>query len=46
MIIEVNSAAAVAAALSSKMQQMKEIKSVAVIVSGGNVDLDHIPWIA
>ena len=37
--------ASVAASLSTKMRALDPaIKKVGVILCGGNIDLDHLPW--
>ncbi|XP_067938670.1 serine racemase-like [Watersipora subatra] len=44
-VIEAAAGAAVAAALSDKMASLPaEIKNVAVILCGGNADIDNFPW--
>jgi threonine dehydratase len=42
IVIEPSSAVAVAAALERKINVAG--KTVAIILSGGNVDLDNLPW--
>ena len=45
VVIEAASGAAVAAAMSDKMRSLDStIQSVGVILCGGNVDIDHLPW--
>ena len=44
MIIEPSSAVAVAAVLSDGFKTLDGIDRVGLIVSGGNVDLDDLPW--
>ena len=46
LVIETGAACAVAAALSPKFKQMAgpEVKKVGVILCGGNVDLEQLPW--
>jgi threonine dehydratase len=47
IIIEPSSAVAVAAVLSDDFKaqpRADEIKRIGVLISGGNVDLDHLPW--
>ncbi len=44
IIIEPSSAAPVAAILSEAFRSLDGIDSIGVILSGGNVDLDHLPW--
>ena len=47
LVIEEAAAAGVAAVLSDRMKAMDpDIKRVAVILCGGNVDLDKLPWIS
>lgn len=44
-MIEAASGAAVAAAMSEKMRNLHpSIEHVGVILCGGNVDIDHLPW--
>lgn len=45
LVIEMAAGASVSAALSDKMKAMdSSIKKVGVILCGGNIDLDHLPW--
>ncbi|KAL5016660.1 hypothetical protein ScPMuIL_006249 [Solemya velum] len=45
IVIEGASAAAMAAVMSDKMKSMDpSIKKVVVVLSGGNVDIDNLPW--
>lgn len=45
LVIEMAAGASVSAALSEKMKVMDpSIKKVGVILCGGNIDLDHLPW--
>ena len=45
VVIELASGAAVAAALSDKMRDNHpELKNVGVILCGGNIDVDNLPW--
>lgn len=44
IIIEPSAAVAVAAALSPAFRERVELGRVAVVLSGGNVDLDDLPW--
>ncbi len=44
LIIEPSSAVAVAATLDDTFKALKNIKRVGVIISGGNVNLDQLPW--
>ena len=43
-IIEPSAAVAVAAALSSKFPEQTSVKRVGIILSGGNLSLDQLPW--
>lgn len=44
LIIEPSAAVAVAAVLSDEFRQLEGFERVGVILSGGNVDLDALPW--
>jgi threonine dehydratase/serine racemase len=44
LLIEPSAAVAVAAALSEEMRALPGMTKVGVILSGGNVDLDKLPW--
>jgi threonine dehydratase/serine racemase len=44
LIIEPSSAVALAAALSDEVRVLSNLERVGVIFSGGNVDLDKLPW--
>ena len=44
LLIEPSSAVAVAAALMPAFRQLPGVKSVGIILSGGNVYLDKLPW--
>jgi threonine dehydratase/serine racemase len=44
LLIEPSSAVAVAAVLSERFREMDGLGRVGVILSGGNVDLEHLPW--
>lgn len=44
MIIEPSAAVAVAVAMSDEFAKIDGIRKVGVILSGGNVDLDKLPW--
>ncbi len=46
LLIEPSSAVAVAAALSDEFRGLQGLRKVGVILSGGNVDLDRLPWLA
>jgi threonine dehydratase/serine racemase len=45
IVIEPSSATAVAAALSETFCLLDNMSRVAVVLSGGNVDLDRLPWV-
>ena len=44
LLIEPSAAVAVAAVLSDPFRARKGLQRVGVILSGGNVDLDQLPW--
>lgn len=44
LLIEPSSAVAVATVLSEPFRQLKGLQKVGVILSGGNVNLDNLPW--
>lgn len=44
LLIEPSAAVAVAAVLSSAFKAIKGVERVGVVLSGGNVDLDDLPW--
>ena len=44
LIIEPSAAVAVAAVLSDEFRALEGLERVGVILSGGNVDLDRLPW--
>jgi threonine dehydratase/serine racemase len=44
LLIEPSAAVAVAAALTEEFKQLEGIRRVGVILSGGNVSLDRLPW--
>jgi threonine dehydratase/serine racemase len=44
LLIEPSAAVAVAAALSPEFQALSDIHHVGVVLSGGNVDLESLPW--
>lgn len=44
LLIEPSAATAVAAALSDEMRALSGIKRLGVVLSGGNVDIDRLPW--
>lgn len=45
LLIEPSSAVAVAVALSDRVREQVDLQHVGVILSGGNVDLDRLPWL-
>lgn len=45
IVIEAASGAAVAAALSEQIKNMEGVEKVGVILCGGNVDMDRLPWL-
>ena len=45
MVIEAASGAGVAAAMSERLRNMDpNMKNIGVILCGGNVDIDQLPW--
>jgi threonine dehydratase len=44
LLIEPSSAVALAAVLADDFKQLNSIARVGVMLTGGNVDLDHLPW--
>ena len=44
LLIEPSAAVALAAVLSAEFKRLDHIERVGVMLSGGNVDLDHLPW--
>jgi threonine dehydratase len=44
LIIEPSAAVSVAVVLSEELRALEGMERVGVILSGGNVDLDHLPW--
>lgn len=44
LLIEPSAAVALAAALAEEFEGLDGIERVGVMLSGGNVDLDHLPW--
>ena len=41
---EVSAAVGVAAILSERFRALPNLRNVAVVLCGGNVDLDNLPW--
>ena len=44
LLIEPSSAVAVAAVLSEEFRALDHIQRIGVLLSGGNVNLDRLPW--
>jgi threonine dehydratase/serine racemase len=44
LVIEPSAAVAVAVALSEAFRAFPNVRRVGIVLSGGNVDLDHLPW--
>ena len=44
LMIEPGAAVAVAAVLSEPFRRLESIRRVAVVLSGGNVNWDRLPW--
>ncbi|GJM44426.1 MAG: serine/threonine dehydratase [Gemmatimonadota bacterium] len=44
LLIEPSSAVAIAAVWTEEFRAIPDLKRVGIILSGGNVDLDHLPW--
>ena len=45
VVIEPSSGVVLAAVLTDKFKRLSaEMKNVAVLLCGGNLDLDHLPW--
>ncbi|HUI28328.1 MAG TPA: pyridoxal-phosphate dependent enzyme [Candidatus Kryptonia bacterium] len=44
LLIEASAAVALAAVLAEEFKTVASVSQVGVILSGGNVDLDHVPW--
>ena len=45
LVIEPSGAASLAAAFSDKLKTMDpKMVNIGVVLSGGNVDIDHLPW--
>lgn len=45
LLVEPSSAVALAAVLSGQFEPSGDVESIGVVLSGGNVDLDHLPWL-
>lgn len=46
LLIEPSSAVAVAAVLTPTFQTLRDLRNVGIVLSGGNVNLDRLPWMA
>ena len=46
LVVEPSAAIAVAAVLSDRFKAMADIERVGVVLSGGNADLDRLPWVS
>jgi threonine dehydratase/serine racemase len=44
LLVEPSSAVALAAVLTDEFRNLDGIERVGIVLSGGNVDLDHLPW--
>ena len=44
LLIEPSAAVGVAAVLSERFKALADVKNVAIVLCGGNVDLDNLPW--
>lgn len=44
LVIEPSAAVGVAVVLSERFKQLEGIDKVGVVICGGNVDLDKLPW--
>ncbi|MEN8150479.1 MAG: pyridoxal-phosphate dependent enzyme [Planctomycetota bacterium] len=44
LVVEPSAAVPVAAALSERFRELEGLRRVGVVLSGGNVDLDRLPW--
>ena len=44
MVVEPSGAVGVAAALDNRFQSLTDLKQVGVVLTGGNVNLDQLPW--
>ncbi|MBI1817410.1 MAG: pyridoxal-phosphate dependent enzyme [Deltaproteobacteria bacterium] len=44
LLIEPSAAVALAVALSEEFKALRDLNRVGIVLSGGNVDLDHLPW--
>jgi threonine dehydratase len=44
-MVEPSSAVALAAVLTDEFRTMPGVERVGIVLSGGNVNLDHLPWL-
>ena len=44
LLVEPSASVALAAVLDDRFRQIKRFNKIGVILSGGNVDLNHLPW--
>jgi threonine dehydratase/serine racemase len=44
LVVEPSGAVGVAAALDNRFQSLTDLKQVGVVLTGGNVNLDQLPW--
>jgi threonine dehydratase/serine racemase len=45
LLVEPSSAVALAAVLTDEFRKLPGFSQVGIVLSGGNVDLDHLPWV-
>ena len=45
LLVEPSSAVVLAAILSGQFTPNRQVESVGVVLSGGNVDLERLPWL-
>jgi len=45
LVIEPSAAVGVAVAMSGKFKALKGINRVGIVLCGGNVDIDRLPWV-
>jgi threonine dehydratase/serine racemase len=46
LLIEPSSAVAVAAVLTPAFQKLRDMRKIGIVLSGGNVNLDRLPWLS
>ena len=44
LLVEPSSAVAFAAVLTDEFRELSGLRRIGIVLSGGNVDLDHLPW--